>query len=441
MKKLTLGVCAILMLTTQLKAQQQPSVSVTTSGNGKSVTTTSSSSYAYTNIDVKNSVNVRYGDKTQEVQDETPMKAKSFTKSFSIDKNDKINLSNQFGTITIKTWDKNEIKVDADIKAYAKTADEAQKLIDDVSISATKTGDLVSYKTETGDRNSNWGSSVKNGKTIWRREVKVYYTVYMPAYNALNASQQYGNISMGDFSGPTSIKVQYGNFNAGNLSNINNYVNVQYGDANIQELNKGVVKQQYGKVLTIGTIGTLDLNVQYAGANIGSVKGNAIIKKQYGGSLVIGSVDNLDLDAQYTNVNITTVNGNALIKQQYNKLTLGTVGKLKLDAQYVGTIIGSLKGDGAFDTEYNSLTIGNVHSACKILTVKAQYAELNIGFTDAYNANFEVVKTYGGFKYGDNVTSRMTSEDSQTKRYSGKIGNGGTATVKITSEYNSVTFK
>ncbi|RZL58721.1 MAG: hypothetical protein EOO93_16630, partial [Pedobacter sp.] len=131
MKKLTLGVCSLLLLGIQLKAQQQPSVSVTTSGNGKSVTTSTSSSYSYTNTDVKNSVNVRYGDKTQEVQDETPMKAKSFTKSFSIDKNDKINLSNQFGTITIKTWDKNEIKVDADIKAYAKTADEAQKLIDD----------------------------------------------------------------------------------------------------------------------------------------------------------------------------------------------------------------------------------------------------------------------------------------------------------------------
>ncbi|RZL62137.1 MAG: hypothetical protein EOO93_10240 [Pedobacter sp.] len=151
MKKLTVGVCAILMLATQLKAQQQPSVSVTTSGNGKSVTTTTSSSYAYTNTDVKNSVNVRYGDgsNNDNVQDDTPMKAKSFTKSFGIDRSDKISLNNQFGSITIKTWDKNEIKVDIDMKAYAKTAEEAQKLIDDVSISATKSGDLVSYKTET----------------------------------------------------------------------------------------------------------------------------------------------------------------------------------------------------------------------------------------------------------------------------------------------------
>jgi len=33
-------------------------------------------------------------------------RTKSFSKSFSVDNNDKVNLNNQYGSIVIKTWDK-----------------------------------------------------------------------------------------------------------------------------------------------------------------------------------------------------------------------------------------------------------------------------------------------------------------------------------------------
>lgn len=412
MKKLTLGVCAILMLATQLKAQQQPSVSVTTSGNGKSVTTSTSSSYAYTNTDVKNSVNVRYGDgsNNDNVQDDTPMKAKSFTKSFGIDRSDKISLNNQFGSITIKTWDKNEIKVDIDMKAYAKTVEEAQKLIDDVSISATKSGDLVSYKTETGDRNGNWGSSVKNGKTIWRREVKVHYTVYMPANNSLSASQQYGNITMGDFAGPTSIKVQYGNFIAGDLNNGNNYVSVQYGATNIATANTLKIKHQYGSGVTIGTVGTLEIDAQYTSVKITSVKGAASIKHQYGGGVTIGSVG----------------------------------GAMNINNQYAGVKVGNLRGNLTCRSQYGSVKIDDIEAG-RDVDIDAQYAGVNLGFANNYNGDLDVRTSYASFSYPSTVTAKREGGDdrgySSSKNYTGQIGKGGNGKVFVKAQYNSVTFK
>ncbi|WP_316786050.1 hypothetical protein [Pedobacter frigiditerrae] len=411
MKLTILSLSSVLLLATQVNAQQQPSISVNV--NPKVNTTVSTSStYSYTVNDVKNNVNVKYNSNadSQDVQDDSPMKAKTFTKSFSIDKNDKINLSNQFGSIVIKTWDKNEIKVDADIKSYAKTEEEAQKLLDDVSIEATKSGDLVSYKTEMGSRNGNWGSSIKNGKTIWRREVKVHYTVYMPANNSLSASQQYGNITMGDFSGPTSIKVQYGNFVAGDLNNGNNYVNVQYGAANIKEANSLKIKHQYGSGVTIGTVGTLDIDVQYSAVNITSVKGAASIKHQYGGGIKIGSVSGaMNVNTQYTSVKVGSLNGNLTSRAQY----------------------GSVNIDGI--------------EAGKDVDVDAQYASVNLGFATNYNANFDVKTSYAGFKYGSNVTAKREGGDdrsySQDKNYNGQIGKGGSVRVIVKAQYNSVTFK
>ncbi len=410
MKKLIFSVLGLTLLFTQVNAQQRTVVVETSPKVSTSVNT--SSSYAYTVNDVKNQVNVTYSNspQSQEVTDDTPMKSKSFSKAFSLDKNDKVNLSNQFGTITIKTWNKNEIKVDADIKAYAKTEDEAQKLLDDVSISSTKDGDMVAYKTNIGERNGNWGSSVKNGKTIWRREVKVYYTVYMPATNSLTASQSYGNLLLGDFAGPTSLKVQYGNLTTGDLNNANNYVSVQYGATAIKDANGLKIKHQYGSGVTIGTVGTLDIDAQYTSVEVTTVKGSATVKHQYGKGITLGSVGNLAINAQYATVKVGNLKGNLTSKQQY--------GKLYVDQADAG----------------------------KSIEIDAQYVDLNLGFAAGYSGDLDVKTSYANFKYGANVTAKRQGADddrsySSSKRYIGTIGKGGAGKVTIDAEYGSVTFK
>lgn len=409
MKNLVLSMSSLLLLAAQLNAQQ-PSVTVNSSTNTNE---TRNVSYVYTVNDVKNSTNVRYSSNSdnQDLKEDGPMRAKTFSKSFTVDRSDKVNLNNQFGSITIKTWSKNEVKVDVDIKAYAKTDDEAQKLLDDVVITAIKTGDLVTYKTTMGERNGNWGSNVKNGRTIWRREVKTHYIVYMPASNALTASQQYGNIIMDDFAGPTSIKVQYGNLTAGNLTNANNYISIQYGKGNVKDMGGASIKHQYGGGITIGNVvGNLDLNAQYTSVNIASVKGAASIKHQYGGGTTIGSVS----------------------------------GAMNVNTQYAPIKIGNLKGNLTAKAQYGKVIIDEIEAG-KDVDVDAQYTTVTLGFASNYNADFEVRTQYAGFNYSSNVTAKREGGDdrsySSSKNYSGQIGKGGSARVVVKVQYNSVAFK
>jgi len=375
----------------------------------------------------------------QRHQDGDPVRTKKFSKTFAADRTDKINLSNVFGFMNIRTWDRKEVKIDIAISAYSNNDREAQELIDQVQIDAEKNGDVISCKTEI-DRDNRWSGRNK------KREVKVNYTVYLPASNALTLSQQFGNVDLGDFSGALSAKVQYGNFVAGKLTDDNIYITVQYGKTTIGEVARATIKQQYGSGLTIGTAGELNLNAQYAAVDITTIRGNAVIKQQYGSGLKIGSVNNLELLAQYANVNINSIRGNAVIKQQYNSIDLGTVGKLALTAQYANATIGALKGDGDFNMSYNNFVITDVGIGCKNLSVSGSYANLNIGFANGFNADFRLHKSYGGFKYGDNVRARLEFEDdeergSTTKDYIGKIGSGGGAVVKVRASYGSVTFK
>lgn len=380
----------------------------------------------------------REGNRQDDAED--PGKSKTFSKTFSVDAGDKLSLNNRYGGITIKTWDKREVKVDIDIKAYSKDADDAQRLLDETTIDAGKSGDQISFKTNIGSRDGRYGSSVKNGKVIWRREVKINYVVYMPASMALTVTNQYGGLSMTDFSGALSVKLQYGSFTAGNLASTNNYVNVQYGQTDIANMNKGVIKQQYGASLKLGTIGTLDLDAQYVGVTIATIKGDAVIKQQYGKGLNIGTVNNLELNAQYTNVNVTAVNGNANIRQQYNNITIGSVNKLNINGQYTTVKVGTLKGDGNFDLGYNKLIVDNVLPGCKNLTVNSNYTGVTLGFASNYSGDFEVRSNYGSFKPGDNVSSKLVSESGSSKHYAGKIGNGGNGNVSIRTNYGGISF-
>lgn len=369
-------------------------------------------------------------------------RTKSFSKSFSVDHNDKVNLNNQYGAITIKTWDRKEVKVDIEIKAYSNSDSDAQKLIDEVSIDANKVGDVVSIKTIMGGRDGRYGRKIKNGVTTWRRELKVSYILYMPAVNPLTVLQQYGNVDMGNFSGPTSLKVQYGNLNAGNLSNANNYINVQYGKATIQEINTATVKHEYGAGVSIGTAGTIAVDAEYVAVNINTIRRSADIKVQYGGGLTVGSIlGNLLLNSEYAKVNINSIKGNTVIKQSYGNLALASVGKLSLKTEYTNVAIGALNGDANIDMEYNKISIDDIAPACKNFTFNAEYVSAGFGFGNGYSGNFSVNNTYSGFKYGGNVTANLVSKDDETKRYSGKIGNGSGGNLNIKAEYGSVTFK
>lgn len=382
----------------------------------------------------------------QESKYDGPTKTKSFSRSFVLDNSDKVSLANKYGVIVIRTWDKKEIKVDVSITAFSNTDADAQKLLDEIAIDAGKNGDVVSVNTVQKNKNNSFGTRIKNGRVTWRREVKVNYTVYMPATNALTASQQYGNIDLGNFSAPTSLKVQYGNLNAGVLSNSNNYINVQYGKTTIDEVNNAVIKHQYGGGLIINRAGALDMDVQYAQATVTTVKGDVRAKIQYGEGLNIGSANNLMLDAQYVKVKVGDLRGNATIKQQYGDLTVGTLGKLVLKAQYTGVTIGTLKGDASIDMGYDKLRIAGVTNACKDFSMKGSYTDITVEFGNGYNATLDVQTDYSDLRSAGTVQARNTRDEnergySSKKNYVGKIGNGGSNSVKIISSYGSVSLK
>lgn len=77
-------------------------------------------------------------------------KQKDYSKSYPIG-NETISLSNQFGKMEIKTWDKNEIKVDVKIVVSTQEEAFASSLLDAIQVKDEKTTEEIRFKTQIGD--------------------------------------------------------------------------------------------------------------------------------------------------------------------------------------------------------------------------------------------------------------------------------------------------
>jgi len=238
-------------------------------------------------------------------------KSKTYSKTYPIDGNDRIKLSNQYGKIQVNTWDRHEVKVDVLIKVQAEDEGSAQKLLDGVHISDGKDGDDVRFRTEI--------ERVGGGFRFWdfgnnkKHKIEIDYTVYMPAKTDLNVEDSYGAIELPDLSGKVKISTSYGSVSAQNLSNLDNEIDGSYGSLKAGSIGGAKLDFSYGSV-DIDACGSLKADLSYGSFKMGKLSGPGEFDISYVGGFKIdelaGSFKRLKVDASYSSVALGVPGGN-----------------------------------------------------------------------------------------------------------------------------------
>jgi len=238
-------------------------------------------------------------------KDNLTEKVKNYSKAYPIDATDKIKLSNQYGKITVNTWDKHEIKVDVQIKAQAGNDADAQKLLDGVQITDGKNGDLVYFRTVIERNRNAWGLFNSMGNKMHKLEIN--YTVYMPIHTDLNVEDSYGSILLPDLTGKVKISSSYGSVSAQNLANASNEIEGSYGSLKVGIMNGGKLACSYGSV-DMEECTNLKANLSYGSFKLGKLKGAADFNISYDGGFKIGevasSIKELNINASYSGVSL-----------------------------------------------------------------------------------------------------------------------------------------
>jgi Putative adhesin len=208
-------------------------------------------------------------------------KKKSITQTYHISGSDRVSLNNKFGDIKINTWTESKVKVDVEIEVNAKTEDKANKMLDGITISHSKTNGQVVFKTkmegsiytgnmnggdyDNGDEESNSKGKSKEGKKWNNQSMKINYTVYLPASTTLKLYNEFGNMNLPNYTGALDVHNKFGNFVAENLSSTENEIFVEFGSADIKSITKPEVTVKFGNCDVANIVGNGFLNFEFSG--------------------------------------------------------------------------------------------------------------------------------------------------------------------------------
>lgn len=165
-----------------------------------------------------------------------------------------VRLTNKYGKVNIISWDKDSVKIIVDITAFAKTKEDAEKIVQRVYIEPVYDEKYVILTTEITEKASGNVISqlidnlVEKGKeAIDKSNVDIDITVMMPERGKLTLNNKYGDINFEkNFKGTLQLTLAYGNLTAGDLPPFAN-LNIQSGKAYIGTMQNGRVAIKYGE--------------------------------------------------------------------------------------------------------------------------------------------------------------------------------------------------
>ena len=171
-----------------------------------------------------------------------------------------LNIDNQFGTVKIITWDKNEIKVDIHIETSSTNKELADKTFEKIDVTDKQEGKEIYFKTTMNKNKEEDKVKCDNCSNT----MSIDYTIQMPASNALKINNSFGSIEIPDYAGPVWLTNKYGHLTAGKLSKPEK-IWVEFGKADLK------------------SIGNIDLTFKYTSVNIGSLTGNSKLRFEFCG--------------------------------------------------------------------------------------------------------------------------------------------------------------
>lgn len=333
--------------------------------------------------------------------DKKHSKEKTIHKEYSVNPNAKLKVTNSFGNIDIVTWNENRIVIDVVITVNGSNEDKVQKKLEEINVTFTATGTLVTAKTTFSNKKSSWSWFGNNNSNS---SMEINYTIKMPITNAVNIENDYGAISINKLEGHATINCDYGQLIIGELMAENNYLNFDYTSKS-----------------TIGYMKSGRINADYSG-------------------FTLDKVDHLELNADYTNSKIVEVN-EINYNCDYGKIIVEKVVELEGNGDYLSHRIGTVSGALNINVDYGSVKIDRLTPSVSSAIIKAAYTSIKVGYDSDFNFDFSINLKYANLSGKENLTINHTSENNSDKRYTGYFGTKNTGnTININSKYGAITL-
>ncbi|WP_151086008.1 hypothetical protein [Hymenobacter baengnokdamensis] len=316
-------------------------------------------------------------------------------------------LDTRYGHVRISSWDKPEMKVEAELIARAETAVAANQLLDGLSVQ------WLEYDARTGGVavNSQFGPALKGKCSGGGCRYEVNYTVWLPGTTALCVTTSFADVAVAsDWQGPAKLTVNYGTLRTGRLAGTGNVVHIANGDATLPYARQASFEADYAR-------------------------------------LRLEAGEQIELRTNYSDVDMGTVH-DLTVHSKYGDVALGTVRTLRGSSGYSHFSVGKLSEGLDMAVRYcPDFEVRDMGANFRQITLDGGYSTIRLGFAEATPSFRFDVSTEQGQLLVDKKQVRVLSSGETSQGiadvlgvYGGRVPAPGAGNVNIKVRYGTVRF-
>jgi len=320
-------------------------------------------------------------------------KERKIKKSFKVDNQTTLEVSNQFGQVHINTTAQNEFRAEIIIKVTQTNEERAQEIMDKIEIDfeQNQSNNLVSMKTRLNNINNKKGS------------FSIDYLLYIPVANPIKVVNKFGDLYLDETNGNCEIDVSYGNLKTEVIKN-NAQITLSFGsgESSVKRIKDG------------------DFLIKYSNLNL-------------------EQAENLDLNSQFSEIDLGVVK-ELKLQCNYGKLALEQVNRMEGEVKFSDFKLDRLINNIDIELSYaKNFRIGEVDHGYNDIYIKAGFSSIELTLPKK-PAVLSASLQFGNFNYDPNsITMTQIEKGHTSSDYEGWImSKNGKSNVDLSAKYGNI---
>ncbi len=322
-------------------------------------------------------------------------------------------LYNKYGTVNVKTWQSNSVKIDITIVVSASSQRDADKVFDRIKVNFANAAGYVKAETMIESQSGiTWGNDCK--------DFKINYEVSMPIGNQLDLKNKYGNSYVAPLNGKLIAEIKYGDLRTEALGNDAD-LNLGYGKGYVARVNNIYGQVSYSQ-LTVNEARDIQLDTKYS--ELKNERASVVRLTSKYDDFQFGDLDELRLQTKYANLRVRNA------RAAY------------VTAQYTDVRFSNIVETADADLSYGSCKIENIGRNFSNINVVGKYTDVQLYTEKDAAYRFELEANYADIKTPAGASSRSQYKSGSYEKIEGHVGDASAkGLIKVNLKYGGLALK
>ncbi len=325
--------------------------------------------------------------------------SKTYVHQFPVSPKTTVEISNKYGKVQLLTWNNDSVRVDIDFYIASTSQARLTKLRNSINFDFSNSSSYVVVKTMFGNSQTKMIDEIKDfaeAIVSGSNEVRIDYTVHIPANQTIKVTNKYGDIYTDDLTGDVQLNLSNGDLKANDMKgNLNLFLS--FGNAFINDINKGRITAEYA-----------DLNIRAA--------------------------QNISFETKSSKIRLD--NGNMIkLQSRRDDITIDNAIRITGDGYFSNIRSQNISEELSLSGKFGKIAVDNFRKNFSFVNITSEYTDIDLYFERGSGFDFDIT-------YNKDVLLRLPKEVEKTEEKTlsaetgqmvmyGKVGNSDNSKVKI----------